>query len=82
MDEKLSMSQHCVLAAQKVASVEWGAAGRGRGLSPSALPLLGPIWSTASRPGAPSVGRVWVGDVGVDAEEGHKDGQGAGACLL
>jgi len=34
-------------------------AGRGRWLSPSTQLLWGPTWSTASRPGAPSTGRMW-----------------------
>ena len=34
-------------------------AGRGRWLCPSPPLLWGPIWSTASRPGAPSTGRMW-----------------------
>jgi len=34
-------------------------AGREKGLSPSALPFWGLIWSTMSEPGAPSSRRMW-----------------------
>lgn len=81
MEEKLSKSQCCILAAQKVAPTEMGAEGRERRSSPSALPLSGPSWSAVSRPGH-STDRVWVGGVGVGAEQGHKDDGRAGACLL
>jgi len=40
---------------------------RGKGLSPSALPLWGPICSTVSRPGPPSTGKMcswWRGSRG------------------
>ena len=37
---------------------EWPG-GRGRWLSPSTRLLWGAIWSTASRPGAPSTGMMW-----------------------
>ena len=82
---KLDMSQQCVFAAWKAncipGCVNRGvAAGRGRGLPPSALPSGGPIWSTASRPGAPNTGGVqscWS-----RSEEGHKDAQRAGTPLL
>jgi len=47
--------QHGKPTASWVALKKGWPAGRGRRLSPSILPLWGPIWSTASRPGAPSI---------------------------
>ena len=42
--------------------------GRGRRLSPSALPSRGSMWSTASKPGAPSTAQEGCGAVGAGAE--------------
>ena len=53
------------------ASEEGRSAGSGRGLSPSALPSFGPIWSTVSRSDAPV--EKECGAVGVGTEEGHED---------
>jgi len=55
-----------VLAAWKANSILGGinrgaAAGRGRTLSPSALPTWGPTWSTETRLGAPAQGCKAVG---------------------
>lgn len=51
---KQDTGQQCVLGVHKASSIlgctnRGVAAGRGKGLSPSALPSQGPIWSTASR---------------------------------
>jgi len=62
MDEKLHMSQQCACSPRGrlypgLHQHPW-TAGRGRLLSPSALPLWGPIWSTMYEPGAPSTRRM------------------------
>jgi len=40
------------------ASKEGWPAGRWTGLSPSSLPLWGPIWNTVTKPGAPNTGKM------------------------
>jgi len=78
-------------------TVSWAAskdncpAGKGKWLSPTTLPLWGPIWSKASKPGAPSTGRMqscWNGSRGGPwrwPEDWStcpvKKGWGDGACL-
>lgn len=51
-----------------------------RELSPSTLPLWGPIWNIVSRPGAKAPER-WAA-FGVGPEEGQEDDQRIEACLL
>ena len=83
MNKKLDKSQQCALEAWKANCIlgcirRRMAAGRGRKLPISALPLLVPIWSIASRPPA----QERHGAVEAGLEVSHKGDQRAGASLL
>ena len=82
---KLDTIQKCTLEAQKGnstlgASKEGWPAGGERITSPPALPRWIPIWSTVSRPGVPSTGRMWCCWSG--SKGGQKYDQRAGTPLL
>jgi len=85
VDEKLVMSQQCTLAAWKANSIlgcinRWVAAGRGRGLPPSALPCEAP--PAVLHPSLGSPAQKKRGAVGAGSEEEHEDAQWAGASLM
>ena len=74
VDKKLDMSQKCVLAAWKANCVlgcikKRGASREREVIVPLYSALVRPIWSTASRPGAPV--QEGHGALGAGPEEGH-----------
>ncbi|GAB0209738.1 mitochondrial enolase superfamily member 1 [Grus japonensis] len=86
VDEKLNMTQQCVLAAQKANRV----LGRiKRSMTSRSREVILPLYSTLVRPHLEYCIQLWGppaqerhGAVGAGPEEGHKDDQRAGAPLL
>jgi len=84
VDEKLDMSQQCALAAWKANSipgcVKRGQQGEGNDYLPLLCSCKVPSGVFHPRLGSQVQERCIV--IGVGPEEGHRDGQKAGACLL